>query len=61
MYQSGTNAKKWIEFTDTFTIDGLTRTIDQVNDTIYIANGINGEDVTDITINDSALLVESSL
>ena len=58
MYQSGTTAKEFVEFTDTLTLAGLTRKIEQTNDDVYITNAINGSTVTGITIDDNNLLVE---
>ncbi len=58
MYQSGTTAKEFLEFTDTLTLTGLTRKIEQTNDDVYITNAINGSTVTGITIDDNNLLVE---
>jgi hypothetical protein len=57
MYQDGLTAKMFVEFTETFTVNGLNRSITQVNDQIYIDNAVDGELVTGITIDDSALLV----
>jgi hypothetical protein len=47
----------FVEFTETFTVNGLSRSITQVNDQVYIDNAVDGELVTGITIDDSALLV----
>lgn len=58
MYQSGTNANKFIEFSDTVTVNGLTRSVTPESDPIYVANAIDGAAVTDITIVDGTLLVE---
>lgn len=58
MYQSGTNANKFIEFSDTVTVNGLTRSVTPESDPIYVANAIDGSAVADITIVDGTLLVE---
>lgn len=45
------------EFNDTVTSNGLSRTIVQEEDTVYFNNNITGSSITDITIDDSNLLV----
>lgn len=57
MYQNGTNAKIFVEFNETFTVNGINRSITQVNDSIYIANNIDGSEVEGISIDDSSLLI----
>lgn len=61
MYMSGLTAKEFVEFTDTVTASGLSRTISQTDDAVYIANAVNGSTVTGITIDDAALLIETEL
>lgn len=58
MYQSGATAKTFVEFTDSVTINGLSRSITQVDDSIYVDNAVDGSAVTDITIVDGTFLVE---
>ncbi len=60
MYQNGTTAKKFFEFTETVGLAGLSRGITQENDDIYIANGIDGQAITNIIIDDANLLVNVS-
>jgi hypothetical protein len=61
MYQSGMTAYKFIEFTDTVTVNGLNRTVSQEIDSIYDANAIDGSAVTGVTIDDDNLLVNVDL
>ncbi len=58
MHMDGTDAYKFLEFTDNVTINGLTRTVSQEVDTVYAANGIDGSTITTVTIDDANLLVE---
>lgn len=57
MYQDGADANEFVEFIENFTVNGFSRGITQINDDIYIANGIDGSEVAGITIDDSALLI----
>ena len=58
MYQNGTTANVFQEFTETVTSNGLTRSIVPTVDSIYNSNAIDGSAITDITIIDGTLLVE---
>jgi hypothetical protein len=58
MYVSGVTAKKFVEFSDTLTVSGLTRTIDQEDEPVYIANGVDGSAITSVEIDDDVLLVK---
>jgi len=58
MYATDTTAKMFVEFTEECGIDGFSRTVTQENDQVYIDNGIDGTAITDIVIDDGALLVE---
>ncbi len=58
MYATSTTADAFIEFQDTVTINGLSRTIVPEVDPVYVANAINGFAVTGIVIDDAALLLE---
>lgn len=58
MYTTDTTAKMFVEFTEECGIDGFSRAVTQENDQVYIDNGIDGTAITDIVIDDGALLVE---
>lgn len=58
MYTTDVTAKEFVEFSETCGIDGFSRSITQTNDQVYIDNGIDGTAITDIVIDDGALLVE---
>lgn len=58
MYCTDTTANKIVEFTETVTIDGFSRTITPEANQIYIDNAIDGTAITDIVFNDSLFLVE---
>lgn len=58
MYQDALTAKTFVEFSDTVTSAGLSRTISQVDDSVYVANAIDGSLVANIAIIDGTLLVE---
>jgi len=57
MYQNALVAYKFVEFTETFTVDGFTRAITQEADTIYADNAVDGSTVTGVEIDDTNLLV----
>lgn len=57
MNQSGVTAYELVEFTEAVTLDGVSRAVTQVLDTVYNLNAIDGSAVTGITIDDGALLV----
>lgn len=57
MYCSGTTAKMFIEENDVISLNGFSKVINQVDDTVYIANAINGSAVTNVTITDASFLV----
>lgn len=57
MYQSGVTAKEFVEFTESVTIDGVSRAVTQTDDAVYNANAIDGSTITNITIDDGTLLV----
>lgn len=57
MYCNGTDAKIWWEDTRTFTVNGLTVAVTQVDDTTYISNNIDGSTITNVTINDGTFRV----
>lgn len=59
MYATTSSADVFIEFSDTVTINGLSRSVVPKIDAIYVANAINGFAVTGIAINDAALLIET--
>ena len=59
MYATGATADEFIEFSDTVTASGLSRSVTPVVDAIYVANGVDGTTVTGIAINDAALLIEA--
>lgn len=58
MYSNATTAKKFIEFLETVTLNGLTRTLIQENDQVYIDNTIDGSTITTININDTTQTIE---
>jgi hypothetical protein len=58
MYADATTAKLFYETTATLYNTGLNLTINQVTDTVYAANGINGALVPGITISDTLMLIE---
>jgi hypothetical protein len=58
MYQNGATAKSFVEFTDSVTIDGLSRNVTQTDDAVYVANAIDGSTITSISIVDGTFLVE---
>lgn len=60
MYQSGTSAKKFVEFTETVGINGLSRSVSQEDDSIYIVNAIDGSTVSGISIADGPMLVNAT-
>jgi|GEM_PF-3190301 len=60
-FQSGTAAKIFIDEeigTSTNAAPALSYRLNQVDDEVYIANAIDGSTVTDVVIDDAALLVE---
>ena len=57
MLMTGDNAYQFIEFNENITMDWLTRTIDYVLDQVYNNNGIDWMAVTNISIDDDALLI----
>ena len=57
MYQIGVTAYEFVEFTETFTEDGLTRSISQTLDAVYNANAVDGSLVTGVEIDDASLRV----
>ena len=59
-YASGLVAYEFVEFTQALTIAGFTRAVLLVADAVYNANGIDGSTVTDVVIDDSTLLVETT-
>jgi hypothetical protein len=58
MYVTTSSAKKFVEFTDTLTENGLSRKIEQETDSVYVVNAIDGSTITDIEIDDANLLVK---
>lgn len=58
MKQATVTAYEFVEFTESVTIDGVSRAITQTLDAVYNTNAIDGGTVTGITIDDGALLVE---
>lgn len=63
-YQSGTTAKMFVdEEIGTLSVasPSLSYRLNQVNDAVYIANGIDGAAVTGITIDDPTLLINVSV
>jgi len=59
MYATGVTADQFIEFNDTVTVAGLSRSVTPVVDSVYVVNAVDGFAVTGITIDDSALLIEA--
>jgi hypothetical protein len=55
--EGGIFATKFMEVAGVLTVNGLAVNLSPEADAVYIANGIDGEDVVGITIDDSALLV----
>ena len=60
-YQSGLTAKTFIDGTSTLINTGLTIPISQVDDSVYIANAVNGSTITGITITPSPARVKINL
>lgn len=60
MYQSGTAANMFMEFTEPITINGLNKTVTPTIDTVYSSNAVDGSLVAGVTINDTSLLVNVS-
>jgi hypothetical protein len=58
MYADATTAKIFYETTATLYNTGLNLTINQVTDTVYAANAVNGALVTGIIISDTLMLIE---
>lgn len=58
MYTTAATAKMFVEFSETCGIDGFSRSVTQEDDQVYIDNAIDGTAITDIVIDDGALLVE---
>lgn len=59
MKQDGVTAYEMVEFTESVTLDGVSRAVTQVLDTVYNLNAIDGSAVTGISIDDAAFLVET--
>jgi hypothetical protein len=62
-YQSGLTAKLFIDEeigTSTDAVPALSYRLNQQDDAVYIANGIDGSGVTGVIIDDAALLIEVS-
>lgn len=57
-YTDATTSYYLVEFTETATILGLTRSIAQEADPVYAANGVNGATVADIAIIDATQKIE---
>lgn len=57
-YTDATTSYYLVEFTETVTVLGLTRSIAQEADPVYAANGVNGATVADIAIVDSTQTIE---
>lgn len=57
MYATAATANLFVEFSDVLRVSGLSRTIDTVVDDVYVTNAVDGSTVTDITIDDTNLLV----
>ena len=51
MYEDETKAYLLEEFSDTVTINGLSRSVNQTLDTVYGTNGVSGESVTGVIVN----------
>jgi hypothetical protein len=58
MYADATTAKIFYETTATLYSTGLNLAINQVTDTVYAANAVNGALVTGITISDTLMLIQ---
>jgi hypothetical protein len=58
MFANTVTANEFVEFSDTVTINGLTRNIVPVVDSVYVANGVDGTGVTGITIVDATDRIE---
>jgi hypothetical protein len=58
MYADATTAKIFYEATATLYSTGLNLAINQVTDTVYAANAVNGALVTGIIISDTLMLIE---
>jgi hypothetical protein len=58
MFATDTTAKIFYEDFDSITSLGITKTINQVDDDVYISNAIDGFSVSDISIVDGTFLVE---
>lgn len=59
MYATSSTADEFIEFTDTVTSAGISRSVNPVIDTVYVNNAVDGFSVTGLVINDTALLIEA--
>lgn len=59
MYATTSTADEFIEFSDTVTASGLSRSVTPVVDAVYVANVVNGFAVSGISINDASLLIEA--
>lgn len=60
-YQSGTSAKLFVDEligTSTYAAPSLSYRLNQQDDTVYNTKAVDGETVTGVTINDTALLIE---
>ena len=57
-YATASDARLFLEETDLVTVLGITKSISQEIDSVYVANAIDGFSVTDIDIVDALLLVE---
>lgn len=57
MWVSGTSAKKWCEVTNTLTGTGMTLQIEQVDDPVYNAIGIDGATVTECSIVGTTMVI----
>lgn len=63
-YQSGTSAKLFVDEeigTSTYASPALSYRLNQQDDTVYSTNAVDGSTVTGITINDTALLIETTI
>ena len=58
MYSDPISANKFVEFTDVIRSTGLIRSIDEVVDSVYVLNAVDGSTVTSVEIDDSNLLVK---
>jgi hypothetical protein len=59
MYATALTADEFVEFSDTVTASGLSRSVTPTVDPVYVANAVDGFSVTGITIDDAALLLEA--